>query len=84
MSQGGRYQVLLADVDPSIRAAFSQQMHAKGWGVTLAPDGYQALRSVRESSFHAILLAMELPYRSAADVIRICATKGCSNRPACS
>ena len=65
-----RRRVLVVDDEAPVREAFAAALQAKGYEVTLAQDGREALRSLRQERFDLIFLDILLPQVGGASVLK--------------
>jgi excisionase family DNA binding protein len=63
-------QVLVVDDEASVREAFQAALQARGYNVTLAQDGREALRILRQDSFDLIFLDILLPRIGGASLLK--------------
>jgi excisionase family DNA binding protein len=63
-------RVLVVDDDPFVREAFAAALQAKGYRVTLAQDGREALKSLGREKFDLIFLDVLLPQVGGASVLK--------------
>lgn len=63
-------RVLVVDDEASVREAFEVALDAKGYKVTLAKEGREALRVLRYERFDLIFLDVLLPVVGGASVLR--------------
>ena len=54
-------KLLVADADPTVREIISLCAKAEGWLLDCAPDGLSALKRLRRSEYHLVILEAELP-----------------------
>ncbi len=69
-------QVLVVDDDAGVRQAIRRALLLEGYGVTLAEDGVDALRSVAESPPDAIVLDVMMPRLDGIEVCRTLRERG--------
>ena len=62
--------VLVADDDPMIRDILFHMLKEEGFGVFLAEDGYQALKSTKDNNPDIMLLDLNMPRMNGYEVIR--------------
>ncbi len=63
-------KVLIADDDLGMIETLSDILEAKGYGVTIASDGRQAIQMAQEQPFDCILLDMKMPGLNGVEVFR--------------
>jgi DNA-binding NtrC family response regulator len=61
--------VLLIDDDPAIRDSLGHTLRSKGYEVTLACNGQQALNALRATGFDLVLLDLEMPVTKGWDTL---------------
>ena len=61
--------VLAVDDNATIRKAISTRMRSKGYEVTTAPDGKEALDLIAKRSFDLVLLDLEMPDMQGEEVL---------------
>ncbi|MAQ19336.1 MAG: hybrid sensor histidine kinase/response regulator [Sandaracinus sp.] len=61
MPAPGTYTVLVVDDDPMIQQLAKRELETSGFGVLLAGDGVEALKTMRERRPNAVLLDLRLP-----------------------
>ena len=67
--------VLAVDDNATIRKAISMRLRSKGYEVTTAPDGKEALDLVAKRSFDLVLLDLQMPGMRGEEVLerlRLC------------
>jgi two-component system response regulator MprA len=69
-------RVLVVDDEPQLRRALERALKLEGYEVELAPDGEQALRSVRATPLDAIVLDVLMPKRDGLSVCRELRSRG--------
>jgi DNA-binding response OmpR family regulator len=62
-------RVLIVDDDPGVVAALTDGLTLKGYTVTVASDGPEALEKVKEAWPHVVLLDVKLPTMSGLEVL---------------
>jgi len=62
-------QLLITDDDEAFRETLGEALQRKGYAVTLASDGDQAVELVRAQTFHLVILDMHMPRLSGLDTI---------------
>ena len=62
-------QLLITDDDRDFRETLGEALERKGFVVTLAADGDQAVKLVRAQTFHLMVLDMHMPKLSGLDTI---------------
>lgn len=62
-------QLLITDDDQAFRETLGEALERKGFSVTLASDGDQAVELVRAQTFHLVVLDMHMPRLSGLDTI---------------
>jgi excisionase family DNA binding protein len=63
-------RILVVDDEAAVREAFEAALRAKGFAVTLARDGREALRTIRQDRFDLIFLDVLLPRVGGASVLK--------------
>lgn len=63
-------RVLVVDDEPAVREALGAALEAEGYEATLAQDGKEALRSLRQERFDLIFLDVLLPRIGGASVLK--------------
>jgi len=63
-------QVLVVDDDPATVELLQEFLVAKGYEVSTAGDGVEALRKVKEERPHLILLDIQMPKMDGLEVLR--------------
>ena len=58
---GRGFAVLVVDDDPTLRSLFADLLREQGWHVSTAADGAEAVRAVRRSRPHLVLMDYEMP-----------------------
>jgi DNA-binding NtrC family response regulator len=58
------------DDEASVREAFAAALRSKGYEVTLARDGREALKNLRQQKFDLTFLDILLPYVGGASVLK--------------
>ncbi|MFQ5894567.1 MAG: response regulator [Nitrospinota bacterium] len=69
-SGGPRARILVADDEPDVCALLEEFLKARGYEVTLAYDGEEALAKVREQPPDLLLLDMRMPKRDGVGVMK--------------
>lgn len=64
------YHILIVEDEVPMAEALRKKLHNRGYVVTLAHTGNQAIEKIGESSFDAILLDLVLPDGDGFDVLR--------------
>lgn len=62
-------QLLITDDDRDFRETLAEAMQRRGFAVTLAANGRQAVNLVRAQTFHLVVLDMHMPELSGLDTI---------------
>lgn len=62
-------QLLITDDDEAFRETLGEALQRKGFAVTLASDGSQAVELVRAHTFHLMVLDMHMPRLNGLDTI---------------
>lgn len=62
-------QLLITDDDEAFRETLGEALVRKGFSVTLAADGSQAVELVRAQTFHLVVLDMHMPRLNGLDTI---------------
>ena len=63
-------RILVADDDPSIRAALRATLEADGYEVSLAPDGRAAIEALIAHTFDLAILDLAMPHADGLEVLR--------------
>ena len=63
-------KVLIADDEKIIRDFFARLLGLKGYEVTTAKDGYEAIKEVKKSSFNVIFLDVRMPGLDGLETLR--------------
>ncbi len=63
-------RVLVVDDDPNVQEILREFLSAKGYEVSKAGDGVEALRKVKEERPHLILLDIQMPKMDGLEVLR--------------
>ena len=58
---GSGFAVLVVDDDPTLRGLFADLLRERGWQVSTAANGAEAVRAVRRSRPHLVLMDYEMP-----------------------
>ena len=74
-------RVLLVEDEPLTAEVFAQALIRDGHVVDVAKDGLQALRRLHEQKPAVVVLDMNLPARSGADVVRELRASGLTDLP---
>ena len=72
----GRAKVLVVDDEASARTLLERWLAAKGFDVLTAPDGGQALETIRQEDPALVLLDLQMPRLSGFDVLRTLREEG--------
>lgn len=72
----GRAKVLVVDDEASARTLLERWLAAKGFDVLTAPDGGQALETIRQEDPALVLLDLQMPRLSGFDVLRALREEG--------
>jgi CheY-like chemotaxis protein len=62
--------VLIADDDPDVRMLLRSVLQLRGWTVTEATNGFEALRLVREDDFDVVVLDHAMPEMNGFEAAR--------------
>ncbi|MEL6895506.1 MAG: response regulator [Planctomycetota bacterium] len=62
--------VLITDDDRALRAALGEALERRGFRVTLAADGGEALKIVQDEDIHLALVDVHMPRVTGLDVLR--------------
>lgn len=65
------YKILVCDDEIKIRETFRDYLSAKGFDVTLAGNGEEAVRKTRENNFDLIILDVMMPVMNGLDACKI-------------
>jgi DNA-binding response OmpR family regulator len=68
-AMGVEPQLLITDDDEAFRETLGEALQRKGFSVTLAADGAQAVELVRAQTFHLMVLDMHMPRLNGLDTI---------------
>ncbi|MCH7756451.1 sigma-54-dependent Fis family transcriptional regulator, partial [candidate division KSB1 bacterium] len=61
MGNNLKYQILIADDEPSITVGLSELLELEGYETTTVNDGKEALKQIEEKTFHIALLDLVMP-----------------------
>ncbi|MCH8019756.1 sigma-54-dependent Fis family transcriptional regulator [candidate division KSB1 bacterium] len=61
MASNVKYQILIADDEPSITVGLSELLELEGYETTTVNDGKEALKQIEEKTFHIALLDLVMP-----------------------
>lgn len=64
-----KFSLLIAEDDASLREVLAYGAEEKGFTVTIAADGFEAVMKAKRQTFDAILVDMNLPKKKGYDVI---------------
>lgn len=64
------FKMLIVEDDPDVGQGLQDFFDLKGYDVTLAADGEQAMQRMREESFDIVLLDIMLPRKNGFDVLK--------------
>ena len=73
-----RSRVLVVDDDPSLRNTTRLILRHKGFDITTARDGVEALEQIRATTFDVILMDIRMPGMSGVDVLEEIRASGSS------
>lgn len=61
MGSNVKYQILIADDEPSITVGLAELLELEGYETTTVNDGKEALKQIEEKPFHIALLDLVMP-----------------------
>ncbi len=65
-------KILVAEDEPTLREGIATAFRERGWEVTEAPDGAEAVRHLEEEVFDVLVTDYKMPDRSGLDVLKRC------------
>lgn len=65
----GKKKVCIVDDDPSVREIYLMKFNQEGFDVSLATDGAEGLRVIREERPDIILLDLQMPVKNGVEVL---------------
>ena len=66
----GKKKVCIIDDDANLREIYLMKFNAEGFDVSLATDGEEGLRVIRETHPDIILLDLQMPVKNGVEVLR--------------
>jgi DNA-binding NtrC family response regulator len=61
--------ILSIDDDPAIRETLRNTLQSKGYDVTLASNGQEAIKALRATGFDLVLLGLDMPFTEGWDTL---------------
>lgn len=69
MAPETRYQILIADDEPAITEGLSAMLEEEGYSTESARDGHEALKKLKERSFHLALVDLKIPGKDGLQIL---------------
>ena len=70
MADNDRHDVLIVDDEPIVRESLRDWLSTRGYQVTTAEDGEEALNTIKDHSFDVAILDLRLPGKDGIEVLR--------------
>jgi len=63
-------KICIVDDDPNLREIYMMKFHQEGFDVSLAINGEEGMKSIREKKPDIILLDLQMPVKSGVEVLK--------------